>query len=76
LGLLSMDRNVTQGSVAYLGNARVEPVVVDKESLDKTLDYAEDTVQRIVDRDFNPCSGTSCGRCDFVGICRWRGEQD
>ena len=74
LGLMSMERNVTQGSVAYLGNARVEPVVVDEESLHQTLVYAEDTVQRIVSRDFNPCSGASCGRCDFAGICRWRSE--
>jgi len=76
LGLLSMERNVTRGSVAYLGNARVDEVVVDGESLDQTRIYAEDTVQRIVDREFNPCSGDSCGRCDFVSICRWRSEQE
>jgi DNA helicase II / ATP-dependent DNA helicase PcrA len=76
LGLMSMDKKVTDGSVAYLGNARVEPVNVDSKSLDETREYAEQSVQRIVNRDFNPCSGTSCGRCDFIGICRWRSNTD
>lgn len=75
LGLISMDRNVTSGSVAYLGNARVEPVDVNSSSLTETQNYTEETISKIVDREIYPCPGTSCERCDFIGICRWRSEE-
>ena len=76
LGLISMGRNVTAGSVAYLGDSKVEPVVVDSSSLDKTHRLAMETVRRICDKDFNPCSGNSCQRCDVAPICRWRAKEN
>jgi DNA helicase-2/ATP-dependent DNA helicase PcrA len=76
LGLKSMERNVTAGSVAYLGDSRIEPVEVDSGSLDETHRLAMDTVRRIVEKDFNPCSGDSCGRCDMAPICRWRPKEN
>jgi len=72
LGLKSMERNVTAGSVAYLGDSEVKPVDVDSDSLDKTHRLALETVRRICGKDFNPYSGNSCGRCDVAPICRWR----
>ena len=71
LGLISMGRNVTAGSIAYLSDSKVEPVVVDSGSLDKTYKLANETVKRICDKDFNPCSGNTCHRCDVAPICRW-----
>jgi len=76
LGLKSMERNVTAGSVAYLGDSKVEPVTVDSGSLDATHKLAMDTVKRIIEKDFNPCSGYSCGRCDMAPICRWRPKEN
>jgi DNA helicase-2/ATP-dependent DNA helicase PcrA len=75
LGLLSMDRNVTSGSVAYLSEPRVEPVTVDEPSLKDALELAEETVERIVNQDFVPCSGNNCSRCDFISICRWSRDE-
>jgi DNA helicase-2/ATP-dependent DNA helicase PcrA len=71
LGLLSMERNVTRGSVADLTEPSVDPVEIDEGSLTQTKAYAEATVNRIVNRDFNPCPGDFCSRCDFETICRW-----
>ncbi|TRZ53847.1 MAG: ATP-dependent helicase [Dehalococcoidia bacterium] len=76
LGLISMERNVTAGSVAYLGNSEVKPVDVDSGSLDETHKLAMDTVRRICAKDFNPCSGNSCERCDVAPICRWRPKEN
>jgi len=71
LGLLSMERNVTRGSVADLTEPSVDPVEIDEGSLNETRVLAEATVNRIVGRDFNPCPGDYCARCDFKTICRW-----
>lgn len=71
LGLLSMERNVTRGSVADLTEPSVDNVEINEESLVQTKSEAETTVNRIVNRDFNPCPGDFCTRCDFKTICRW-----
>ncbi len=71
LGLLGMERNVTKGSIADLTEPSVDPVEIDEASLAQTKTNAEATVNRIVNRDFNPCPGDSCTRCDFKTICRW-----
>jgi len=71
LGLLSMERNVSKGSVADLTEPSVDPIEIDEMALSETRSLAEDTVKKIVGRDFNPCPGDSCGRCDFKVICRW-----
>jgi DNA helicase-2/ATP-dependent DNA helicase PcrA len=76
LGLKSMERNVTAGSVAYLGDSKVVPVEVNSGSLDETHKLALETVRRICDKDFNPCSGNSCERCDVAPICRWRPKEN
>jgi DNA helicase-2/ATP-dependent DNA helicase PcrA len=74
LGLKSMGRNVRDGSVAYLSEPRIEPVGVDEDHLSKASKLADDTVENIVTRVFNPCDGGNCNRCDFVRICRWSAE--
>lgn len=71
LGLISMERNVTRGSLADLTEPSVDPVEIDEGSLAQTRAYAEATVNKIVNRDFNPCPGDFCSRCDFKTICRW-----
>jgi len=71
LGLRSMERNVTKGSVADLSEPSVEEVVVEDPLLAQAKIDAEATVDRIVNRDFNPRQGNYCGRCDFSNICRW-----
>lgn len=71
LGLRSMERNVTKGSVADLTEPSVEEVGVEDHLLAQAKGEAEATVDRIVNRSFNPCPGEYCGRCDFKNICRW-----
>ena len=71
LGLRSMERNVTKGSVADLTEPSVEAVEIDDDLLSDARDWAEASVQRIVGRDFKPCPGDYCSRCDFSSICRW-----
>jgi len=71
LGLRSMERNVTKGSVADLAESIVEPVEITDASLSEARAWAESLVKRIVERDFKPCPGNYCDKCDYSSICKW-----
>ena len=72
LGLRGLGRNMKGGAVAYLETPEVVDVAMDADLLDKAKDYAERTVERIMDRDFAPCPGENCKLCDHSPVCRWR----
>jgi len=75
LGLQSLGRNVDAGSVAYLGDGVVRDVAINEDTLGGARDIAENTINNIVNRVFNPCDGTNCNRCDFTTICRWSNNE-
>ena len=70
LGLKNMDRNVTKGSIADLTEPSIEIVSINDELLSDAKEWAEDSVKRIVSRDFNHCPGDYCSKCDYRMICR------
>jgi len=63
---------VSGGAVAYLEAPEVKGVDMDTVLLDQAKNYAENTVARITGRDFVPCPGENCKRCDHGAVCRWR----
>jgi len=71
LGLRSMEKNVTKGSIADLSEAQVDELVINDTLLAEAKNGAEATVQRIVNHEFGPRPGESCNRCDYRSICRW-----
>jgi DNA helicase-2/ATP-dependent DNA helicase PcrA len=72
LGLKTLDKKVSGGAVAYLDTPEVKGVAMDNVLLGQAKDYAEWTVARITGRDFVPCPGENCKRCDHAAVCRWR----
>ena len=72
LGLQYLDKKVSGGAVAYLEQPEVKAVPMDTHLLDEAKVYAEGTVARITGRDFAPCPGESCKRCDHGSVCRWK----
>jgi len=74
LGLQYLDKKVSGGAVAYLEQPMVKDVLMDTHLLDEAKVYAEETVARITGRDFAPCSGVSCKRCDHGSVCRWKAQ--
>jgi DNA helicase II / ATP-dependent DNA helicase PcrA len=72
LGLQNMDRSVLKGSIADLTEPSIEYVSIQNELLSDAKSWAEDSVKRIVERDFQPCPGDYCINCDFQVICRWK----
>ena len=72
LGLRSLGRPVVKGSVAYIQEADVKGVDVDKTTLAKTKEQAEEAVNNIIEQDYEPRPVLgNCGRCDHKSICRW-----
>ena len=63
-GLKTMGRPVSSGSVAYLNEAKVEPVKVTDKHLDEAKQNAQKVVEKITTRKFKPTPGKSCKRCD------------
>ena len=71
-GLRSMGRPISSGSVAYLDEARVEPVDVSPRLLTEAKQNTENMIDKITQGKFKPTPGKSCKRCDQNTICRWR----
>lgn len=74
IGLRKMGRPVTSGSIAYLEEANVKPVDVQETSLNEAQIRAENSVDGIIKRKFNPKAGENCKKCDHCEICRWRSK--
>lgn len=72
VGLRSLGRPVTSGSVAYLETPEVRIVDITDPSLKKSKKLAEKTVKNIIRRNFSPNPGDNCKRCDQRQICKWR----
>ncbi len=73
LGLNKLGRNVTRGSVAFLEQAKVSPISVVPDELEKVMAKSEKVVEAISDSDFEPTPHKEkCSICDQAAICRWR----
>lgn len=72
LGLKSMEKNVTKGSIANLSEAKVESVMVNDYLLLASKNDAEKIVESINNHDFEAKPGEACIKCDFRNICRWK----
>jgi len=72
IGLRSLGKPVTSGSVAYLETPEVKMVDITDPPLNKSKKLAEKTVENIVGNNFSPNPGDNCKRCDQRPICRWR----
>lgn len=71
-GLVSIGKQVSRGSVAFLEKARVNIVNVSETAVDTTVEQAEKSISNILEGNFEPCPGTACKKCDYQKICKWR----
>ena len=71
LGLNNLGRRVGKGSVAYLEEADVREVAVNKASLASALAEAEAHIANIQGCRFTQREGDWCETCDRRPICRW-----
>jgi len=76
LGLKLLDQPVSKGSLAYLDNGEIEKVEVNEEKLLKAKTLAENQINNVMDKKFEPKSGDFCQKCDFGIICRWCKKND
>lgn len=77
LGLIKLQRPVTQASVAYLdqepGDKDIEPVSIKQSDLESAKDIAEKSIKGIRQASFKARPGQHCAdRCDFPCICRYK----
>jgi DNA helicase-2/ATP-dependent DNA helicase PcrA len=71
-GLKKIGEPVVKGSISYLEEAITESVDVDDATLKTTTAIAENYIKRILNRDFTPCPGTFCEKCNYLEICRYK----
>ena len=71
LGLKKWGYNVKKGSVAYLNDARIDPVEVDENSLRDVEKEARKRLKNIIDHKYDPCPGDFCSSCDYRKLCKW-----
>jgi len=71
-GLTILGENVIKGSVAYLDESSIDPVLVGTEHLDHATGVAQEYIEGIKGKQFQPCKGVACEKCYYATICRWR----
>ena len=71
-GLTMLGDTVTRGSIAYLEDASIADVSVNKQDLVSAEVNAGVHIDGIKQRKFQPCPSDSCGQCNYGNICRWR----
>ena len=71
LGLKMIEQPVCKGSLAYLDSGEIKNVEVNEEKLLKAKSLAENQINNITEKKFEPKAGEFCQKCDFNIICRW-----
>lgn len=71
LGLRKTGIHVTKSSLAYLEDARVQPVSVEESEVEAARKTAEKCIEGIRAGRFAPNVGQFCKNCDHAEICRW-----
>jgi DNA helicase-2/ATP-dependent DNA helicase PcrA len=70
-GLALLGEKIAHGSVAYLEDASIRNVEVKENDLRQAEKTAQDHIEGIKRREFKPCSGESCKKCNYGVICKW-----
>lgn len=71
IGLRSLERNVTSGSLAYIEDNTVSSVDVSEKALEDTLKYTGDVVAKINNSKFEAKVSDQCKTCDVLKICKY-----
>jgi DNA helicase-2/ATP-dependent DNA helicase PcrA len=71
-GMHILGKSISSGSVAYIEDARVDPVPVRPEELDGIRQLVEGIIDEITVGKFPAKPGKQCERCDYFQICRYR----
>jgi len=71
-GLTILGENVIKGSVAYLDESSIDPVPVGTDQLNHASGIAQEYIEGIKHKQFQPCKGAACENCYYTTICRWR----
>jgi len=71
-GLRLLGKSVSSGGVAYIEDARVDPVPVQTHEIDGVREIVEGLIDQIQEKKFQGKPGKQCGGCDYFQICRFR----
>lgn len=71
-GLRLLGKRVSSGGVAYIEDARVDPVPVQKHEVAEVRETVEGLIDQIQEKKFPGRPGKQCSRCDYFQICRFR----
>lgn len=67
-----LGKSVSSGSIAYVEDARVDPVPVSSEEVDSVRVLVEGIIDEITEGKFPARPGKQCERCDYFPVCRYR----
>lgn len=68
-GLALLGKNVAKGSVAYLNESSIDPVPLEQHHMEDANTKAQSYIEGIKRRDFQPCKGKACEKCNYIMIC-------
>jgi len=71
-GLRLLGKSVSSGGVAYIEDARVNPVPVQTDEVLEIREVVEGLIDQIQEKRFPGKPGKQCGGCDYFQICRFR----
>jgi len=71
-GLRLLGKPVSSAGVAYIEDARVDPVPVRDTEIDGVREIVEGLIDQIQEKRFPGKPGKQCGSCDYFQICRFR----
>jgi CRISPR/Cas system-associated exonuclease Cas4 (RecB family) len=71
-GLRLLGKRGSSGGVAYIEDARVDPVPVQEHEVAEIRDVVEGLIDQIQKKRFPVKPGKQCSRCDYFQICRFR----
>lgn len=71
-GLREMDWKIDTGTIAYLQDASIKDISIDKPDVEGAKKLAEKTIENINSGCFSPTPSKFCGDCEYCQICKWR----
>ena len=72
LGLIEIGKSVTQASIGYIEDGRLEKVDINFSNLENARKKAEECIKNILRGRFKPeLSNSYCINCDYTKICRY-----
>lgn len=71
-GLRILGKLVSSGGIAYIEDARVDPVPVPENEIMEVKEIVERLIDQIQEKKFPGKPGKQCYRCDYFQICTYR----